>query len=87
MSCYNFNVRDIPPDVMAELKKEAKRLQTSVNALILKLIRSGLGVASEIIRPVYSDLDYLSGSWTAGEAKKFQERTKTFEQIDKDLWP
>ena len=86
MSASNFNLRGIPDHVVNLLKKEAKRLKTSVNGLILKMLERGLGVSGERIRPIYHDLDHLAGSWTPSDVKSFQKNTETFEQIDKDLW-
>jgi hypothetical protein len=84
MSASSFNLRGIPADLMALLKKEAKRLHTSVNVLILKMIERGLGFSCEKL--VYHDLDHLAGSWTSTEEKAFEENTKQFEKIDKELW-
>jgi hypothetical protein len=84
MSASNFNLRGIPAEVMDLLKREAKRLHTSVNSLVLKMIERGLGVTCE--KPTYHDLDHLAGSWSAADAKAFKENTQPFEQIDKDLW-
>ncbi len=38
MSSSNFNLRSISPELMLLLKREAKKLDISVNMLILKLI-------------------------------------------------
>ena len=38
MSASNFNLRGIPTELMVLLKREAKRLHTSVNTLVLKMI-------------------------------------------------
>lgn len=84
MSASNFNLRNIPSEVMVLLKKEAKRLQTSVNTLVLKMIEQGLGLSYE--KPIHHDLDHLAGSWTLKEEKEFKENTLPFEQIDKELW-
>lgn len=84
MSASNFHVRDIPAEVMAQLKREAKRLHTSVNALVLKMIERGLGFTAE--KSTYHDLDHLANSWSVEEEKMFLENTQSFEQIDKDLW-
>jgi len=43
MSASSFNLRGILSEVMGLLKNESKRLHTSVNSLILKMIESGLG--------------------------------------------
>jgi len=84
MSASNFNLRGIPSELMVLLKREAKRLRTSVNVLILQMIERGLGFAREKTR--YHDLDHLAGSWSATEEKSFEENTQYFEQIDKELW-
>lgn len=84
MATSNFNLRGISSELMATLKKEAKRLHTSVNALALKMIEQGLGFSRA--KPSYHDLDHLAGSWTATEEKTFKENTQPFEQIDKEIW-
>jgi hypothetical protein len=84
MTAFNFNLRGIPSEVMALLKKEAKRLQTSVNVLILKIIERELGLSSK--KNLYHDLDSLAGTWSSTEEKSFKEDTKSFEQIDKEIW-
>ena len=84
MSVSNFNLRGIPSEFMASLKREAKRLHISVNTLILQMIQRELGFTREQLK--YHDLDHLAGSWSSVEAKSFKENTEYFEQIDKDLW-
>jgi Trm5-related predicted tRNA methylase len=84
MAASNFNLRGIPSDIMNTLKKEAKRLHMSVNALALKMIEQGLGLSHE--RFVYHDLDHLAGSWSSEEEKAFKKDTKSFEKIDKEMW-
>ncbi len=84
MSASNFNLRGIPAEVMAQLKREAKRLHISINTLVLKMIEQGLGFTRE--RTTYHDLDNLAGSWSAAEDKEFKANTQSFEQVDKELW-
>lgn len=84
MSASNFNLRGIPADIMNLLKQEAKRLHTSVNALVLKMIERGLGFSCE--KTVYHDLDHLANTWSTKEAQQFQENIDHFEKIDKELW-
>jgi len=84
MSASSFNLRGIPSEVMAQLKREAKRLHTSVNVLLLKIVERGLGFTCE--KPTYDDLDHLAGSWTSADKKTFEENSQYFEKIDKDLW-
>lgn len=84
MSASSFNLRGIPEEVMTLLKREAKRLRTSVNALILKMVERGLGFTCE--KSSYHDLDHLAGTWSSADGKAFEENTKQFEKIDKELW-
>jgi hypothetical protein len=84
MSASNFNLRGIPEEIMAHLKREAKRLHTSVNVLILQMIKRGLGFSQEKV--VYHDLDHLAGSWSRKQEKDFKKSTRHFEKIDKGLW-
>jgi hypothetical protein len=80
MSASSFNLRGISPEVMASLKREAKKLHISVNALVLKMIERDLGLVHE--RPIYNDLDHLAGSWSAAEEKCFKKNTQPFEIHD-----
>ncbi|HEX2580202.1 MAG TPA: hypothetical protein VHK67_07370 [Rhabdochlamydiaceae bacterium] len=84
MATSSFNLRGIPEEVMALLKREAKRLHTSVNVLILKMIERGLGFSYK--KNTYHDLDHLAGTWSAADAKNFEESIKPLEKIDKELW-
>ena len=84
MTASNFNLRGIPSDVMDTLKKEAKRLHMSVNALALKLIERSLGFSREQF--IYHDLDHLAAVWSSEEEEMFNKNTKSFEKIDKELW-
>lgn len=85
-SPINFNLRGIDPNIMIILKKQAEKEQISVNVLILKCIERSLGFSRPIKKPVYDDLDHLAGTWKKEDAKVFEENTKFFEKIDKDMW-
>jgi len=86
MSVINFNLRGIDVKVMATLKHEAEKKHTSVNLLILKCIEQTLGYSYKVNKPMYHDLDHLAGTWNKEEVKAFEENTRYFEKIDKDLW-
>lgn len=82
----NFNLRNIAPDVMSLLKKEAVKQKISVNSLILLIIERSLGIAHPVKKNVFHDLDYLAGTWNDEDKKIFDENIKSFEKIDKELW-
>lgn len=84
MTMSNFNLRGIPPELMLQLKKEALRLNTSVNLLILSMIEKNLGYTYK--RVTYHDLDHLAGTWSSNEEKQFKENIQPFEEVDDELW-
>jgi len=84
ISASNFNLRGILSDLMILLKREAKRLRTSVNVLILQMIKRELGFSRG--KAVYHDLDHLAGSWSSKGAENFEKNIKYFEQIDEEVW-
>lgn len=86
MSASNFNLRNISPEIMTRLKKEASKQNQSVNSYILKLIEKGLGISYQTKKPVFHDLDILAGTWSQEEKKAFDKKIKSFEQIDEELW-
>lgn len=86
MSASNFNLRNIAPNVMSLLKKEATKQKISVNSLILQIVERGLGIARQTKKNVFHDLDYLAGTWSESEKEFFDENVKFFERIDKELW-
>ena len=86
MSTSNFNLRNIAPDVMSLLKKEATKQKISINSLILLIVERGLGIARQTKKNVFHDLDYLAGTWSDKDKKTFDDSTKSFEKIDKEFW-
>lgn len=86
MSTSNFNLRNVAPEVMLFLKKEAINRKISVNSLILQIIEQSMGITHRVKRTVFHDLDDLAGTWSHEDKKTFDEKTKSFEKIDKELW-
>jgi hypothetical protein len=86
MTASNFNLRGVRSEVMASLKKEAEKQNTSVNFLILKLIERGIGYSHTVKRPTYHDLDKFAGTWSIADERAFEKSAKDFEKIDENLW-
>lgn len=86
MATSNFNLRGISSDMMVMLKHKAKEQHTSVNHLIISTLEQGLGYSKKVKKHVYHELDYLAGTWTKSDVKSFENNTKSFEMIDKELW-
>lgn len=82
-----ISLRGVDEEIARKLKAEAAQRGTSVNALILQLIRAGIGIkAPATKRHEYHDLDQLAGTWTEEDAAEFARTVSDFEQVDKELW-
>ena len=81
-----ITLRGIDDDLSLALKKAAKREGISVNKKILILLQEALGLKKKNRQLVHHDLDHLAGTWSPEDANDFNENTKSFNQIDQDLW-
>jgi hypothetical protein len=86
MPVSSFNLRNIAPNVLLSLKKEAAKQKISINSLILQIIEQRLGIVCVKKHMIYHDLDYLAGTWNDKDKKSFDENIKSFENIDQELW-
>ena len=81
-----ITLRGVDDDLRLALKKAAKREGISVNKKILFLLQETLGLKKINHQRVHHDLDHLAGTWGPEDANDFIEKTKSFNQIDADLW-
>ena len=65
---------------------KAKQEGTSVNTILLKILKEDLGLKKKSRIVVYNDLDHLAGTWNEKDFVEFQERVEDFEKIDAKLW-
>lgn len=84
MASSNFHLRGLSSEVLQLLKKEADKLHMSVNAFLIRMIETGLGIHPT--KNLHHDLDSLAGTWSPEEAEEFSRHTQDFEKIDKELW-
>ena len=68
------------------LREEARRNEISLNALLLRLVREGAGLAKRPRLRRCNDLDTLAGTWTEEQAAAFYEALEDTEQIDPEMW-
>lgn len=86
MTAFNFHLRNVAPEIMSELKKEATRQKVSVNTLVLQMIQRGLGITTSTKRRLFHDLDELAGTWSGEDESAFNASVEAFEKIDEELW-
>jgi hypothetical protein len=77
-------LRGIDPALRSTLEAEAARLGLSLNAVVLRILRSALGLGEAV--GLNHDLDALAGAWSLEEAEEFTRAIRPFEEIDPSLW-
>ncbi|MBI2354136.1 MAG: hypothetical protein HYV06_03745 [Deltaproteobacteria bacterium] len=81
-----MTLRGIDETIAAVLKEKARREDTSVNTVMLRILKEGLGIEKKKRNVVYDDLDHLAGTWSAEDAAEFERATAVFEKVDEDMW-
>lgn len=81
-----MTLRGVDETIAAVLKEKARQEETSVNALMLKILRESLGIDKKKRCTVYNDLDSLAGTWSSQESDDFLRATAVFEKVDEDMW-
>jgi hypothetical protein len=81
-----MTLRGIDDAISGALKEKARQEDTSVNAVMLKILRESLGIDKKKRGVVYHDLDHLAGTWNAKDAAEFESATAVFEKVDEDMW-
>ena len=83
-SFRHLTVRNVPRDVIAALRREARIRGLSVNATVLAVLKQALGLLPE--QPRDNGIGRLAGHWTAEEAREFEEAIAPLGAVDEDLW-
>ncbi len=81
-----LTIRGIDDRVSKELKKRAKKQDTSVNQTVIQILKKTLGLEKNTIFKEYDDLNKLAGTWKNKELKNFNNDIKDFDKIDRDIW-
>ncbi len=79
-------IRGIDDRTAKMLKERAAKEGTSVNRIVIRLLRQSLGTEKKSRRVEYHDLDHLAGTWKKKDLDDFNRRTEWLERIDKELW-
>jgi hypothetical protein len=81
-----MTLRGIDDTISGALKEKARREDTSVNSVMLRILKEGLGLEKKKRNVVYDDLDHLAGTWSAEDAAEFERATAVFEKVDDEMW-
>lgn len=81
-----ITLRGIDEALSGALKEKARREDSSVNTVMLKILREALGIEKKKRSVVYDDLDHLAGTWSADDLAEFRSATSMFEKVDGEMW-
>ena len=81
-----MTLRGIDDAISGALKERARREDTSVNTVMLRILKESLGIEKKKRNVVYHDLDHLAGTWSSNDLAEFEDATSAFGKVDKDLW-
>jgi hypothetical protein len=81
-----MTLRGIDERIAGALKERARKEDTSVNSVTLRILKESLGLEKKKRSMRYDDLDYLAGTWSEQDAAEFERATAVFETVDKNMW-
>ena len=79
-------LRGIDDAISGALKDKARREDTSVNTVTLRILKESLGIERKKRIVIYDDLDHLAGTWSLNDLTEFENATAAFEKVDEDMW-
>ncbi len=81
----HLTIRGVPRAVALALDKERRRRGLSLNRTVIDVMKQGLGITrGGVLRS--NGLRQFAGTWSAQDARKFDEALAASEQIDAELW-
>ena len=82
-----LTIRGVDATLHQALQREAERCNTSVNRLVISLLKQSVGLSNGGSRITeYDDLDALAGTWSQAEYNEFAQRLSDQRMIDQELW-
>jgi plasmid stability protein len=81
-----ITLRNIPPEIQKAIRAKAKEKGISMNRAVLELLEERLGTQGKRRKKVYTDLDFLFGSWTQAEADEFNKALEEQRRVYPEDW-
>ncbi len=81
-----LTVRDVDEQLGEALRREAEARGLSVNRLVLQLLRESIGLSTHRQTQIFTDLDYLAGTWSSSDAAGFEQTLAAQRSVDDELW-
>lgn len=81
-----MTLRGIDDSIACALKEKARQEDSSINTVVLNLIKVSLGLEKKKRSAVYNDLDHLAGTWSEQDYAEFAGVAAEFGKIDEEMW-
>ena len=81
-----MTLRGLDETISGALKEKARREDTSINAVVLGILKASLGLEKKKRTTVHNDLDHLAGTWSKEEAEEFAGIVADFDRVDEEMW-
>ena len=81
-----ITLRNLPPEVEREIRKQAKEKGISANKAVSGLLERQVGLRRRGNNKKHHDLDHLFGAWTKKQSEAFDKALAEQREIDPDLW-
>jgi plasmid stability protein len=83
----NMSVRGLDDKVLAQLKGQAKREGSSLNSLVIRLLKAHTSWQQRKQPQIaFDDLDALAGAWSGAQPRTFERDTAPLREVDPALW-
>lgn len=81
-----MTLRGIDDAISGAPKEKARREDTSVNTVMLRILKESLGIEKKKRIVIHDDLDHLAGTWSLNDVTEFEKATSAFKKVDEDMW-
>lgn len=81
-----MTLRGIDERIAGALKERARKEDSSVNTVMLRILKESLGLEKKKRSVLCDDLHHLADTWSDQDAAEFERATAVFETVDKDMW-
>jgi len=81
-----MTLRGLDETISGALREKARREDTSVNAVVLSILKTSLGLEKKKRSAIHTDLDHLAGTWSKEDAAEFAGVVAEFGRVDEEMW-
>ena len=81
-----MTLRGIDNVIAGALKEKARQEDSSINTVVLNMIKVSLGLEKKKRSATHNDLDHLAGTWSEQDYAEFTCVAEEFDKVDEDLW-